>query len=147
VRSVSRSTVTVRSAGALKIIEMATRTRLYTFTNRVRCFVCDVRGGHSCIDLVVGFLRIGFGEAVNWIAERFTVPNVKVGRPVGSRAKEPQPYRVGSQGSELEVLVRSGMFGQLSPAERSILIALVLWRDAETGLTQLSYASSGDMPA
>jgi hypothetical protein len=113
----------------------------YERKNRVRCFVCDMRGGHSCIDLVMGVLGISFSEAVNWIADRFPIPNVKPGRPAGSRAKEPQPYRVGSHGSDLEVLVRSGMFGQFSPAERSILIVLALFRDAETGLTQLSYAA------
>jgi hypothetical protein len=115
----------------------------YERTNRVRCFVCDVRGGHSCIDLVMGVLGFSFGDAVNWIAERFDVPSVKPGRPVGSRAKEPQRYRVGIHGSELEVLVRSGMFGQLSPAQRSILMVLDIFRDAETGLTQLSYAGIG----
>jgi hypothetical protein len=111
----------------------------YERRNRVRCFVCDMRGGHSCIDLVMGFLEIGFSEAVNWIAERFTVPNVKPGRPVGNHAAEIQPHRVGVHGSELEVLVRSGMFGALSAAERSILVVLAHYRDSETGLTRMSY--------
>src|SRR6267378_363468 len=87
---------------------------LYERRNRWRCFVCELRG--SNIDLVMGVLRIPFGDAVRWIAERFTVPNVKPGRPAGLRVREPQPYRIGVHGSELEVLVRSGMFGQLSAA-------------------------------
>jgi hypothetical protein len=109
--------------------------------NRVRCFVCDIRGGHSNIDLVMGMLGVSAGEAVRWIAERFAVPNVKPGRPVGKRDPQPVPYRVGVHGSEFEVLVRSGMFGRLPAPERSILIALAHFRDPDFGLAQLSYAA------
>lgn len=108
--------------------------------NRVRCFVCDMRGGHSNVDLVMGVLNLNVGDAVRWIAERFNVPNVKPGRPVGSHSGQVAPYRVGVLGSEFEVLVRSGMFGQLPAPERSILVALTLLRDPDSGLTQLSYA-------
>jgi hypothetical protein len=108
--------------------------------NRVRCFVCDMRGGHSNIDLVMGVLSVPFSEAVRWIAERFTVPNVKPGRPVGSHAAQATPYRVGVHASEFEILVRSGMFGQLPAPERSILVALAHLRDSDSGLTRLSYA-------
>src|ERR1700674_478704 len=95
----------------------------YVRGNRVRCFVCDMRGGHSCIDLVMGFLKCDCGEAVNWICERFPVPSTKPGRPKGARSKLPAPYRVGLSG-EFELLVRSGLWGQLTPAERSILPVL-----------------------
>jgi hypothetical protein len=67
------------------------------------------------------------------------VPNIKAGRPLGARKKEPAPYQVGFQGSPFEVLVRSGMFGELSAAERSILICLETLKDHESGLTRLSY--------
>jgi hypothetical protein len=107
--------------------------------NRVRCMVCDMRGGHSCIDLVAGVLGIGTGSAVRWIAERFLVPNVRVGRPLGTGTKNPAPYFVGFQASALEVLVRSGMFGELLAAERSILVALEMFKDPESGVTCLSY--------
>ena len=114
----------------------------YERNNRVRCFVCDMRGGNSNIDLVMGFLCIPFGDAVRWIAERFTVPNVKPGRPLGRRSGDSVlPYRVGVNGSEFEVLVRSGMFGQLSSAARSILIVLAIFRDPDSGLTRMSYAA------
>jgi hypothetical protein len=112
----------------------------YERKNRVRCFVCDMRGGHSNIDLVMGVLGIPFGEAVRWIAEHFAVPTAKRGRPVGSHPAQAIPHRVGVHGSEFEVLVRSGMFGQLSAPERSVLIALTLFQDSDTGLTLLSYA-------
>jgi hypothetical protein len=113
----------------------------YERGNRVRCFVCDMRGGHSCIDLVMGVLGLDLASAVRWIAERFAVPNAKIGRPAGRRTADAVPFRVGVDGSDLEVLVRSGIFGQLSPAERSILITLRLFRDTETGLTRLSYGA------
>lgn len=108
--------------------------------NRCRCFVCDMRGGHSNVDLVMGVLGVNVGDAVRWIAERFAVPNVKPGRPVGQRELQSAPYRVGVHGSEFEVLVRSGMFGKLPAPERSVLIALAHLRDPDSGLTQLSYA-------
>ena len=116
----------------------------YERGNRVRCFVCDMRGGHSNIDLVMGVLRISFGEAVRWIAERFAVPNIKLGRPLGHRSGNAVlPYRVGVNGSEFEVLVRSGMFGQFSPADRSILVTLANFRDPDSRLTRMSYAAIG----
>lgn len=62
---------------------------LYERRNRWRCFACELRG--SNIDLVIGVQGIAFGEAVRWVAEGFTVPNVKAGRPVGQRAREQQP--------------------------------------------------------
>jgi hypothetical protein len=107
--------------------------------NRARCFVCDMRGGHSNIDLVKHVLGVHFGDAVRWIAERFTVPNTKIGRPLGSTSNAVEPYRVGVHGSEFEVLIRSGLFGQLSSPQRSILITLAIFRDSDTGLTLLSY--------
>ncbi len=107
--------------------------------NRCRCFVCDMKGGHSNIDLVMGVLEIEIGDAVRWIAERFPVPNVKAGRPVGNGSAFPMPYRVGVHGSEWEVIVRSGMWGAMTPAERSILVTLDHFRDSESGLTRLSY--------
>jgi hypothetical protein len=113
--------------------------RFYERGNRVRCFVCDIKGGHSCVDLVMGVLGIDVGSAVRWIAERFTVPNIKPGAPLGRRTKVPAPYRVGLPGCELEVLVRSGMFGQLKPAERCILVTLSNFKDPDTGITCLSY--------
>jgi hypothetical protein len=109
--------------------------------NRVRCFVCDMRGGHSNVDLVMGVLGVTVGEAVRWIAERFTVPNVKPGRPLGKREVQAVPYRVGVQGSEFELLVRSGMFGKLPAPERTILVALAHFRDPDSGLSQLSYTA------
>jgi hypothetical protein len=107
--------------------------------NRVRCFVCDMRGGHSCVDLVMGVLGIELSVAIRWVAERWTVPNVRPGRPLGRGAKEPAPYQVGFSG--LEVVVRSGMFGELSATESRILVVLEMFKDQDSGATRLSYAA------
>lgn len=107
--------------------------------NRVRCFVCDMRGGHSCVDLVMEVLGIELSPAIRWIAERWTVPSVKPGRPLGRGAKEPAPYQVGFSG--LEVVVRSGMFGELSATESRILVVLEMFKDRDSGATRLSYAA------
>jgi hypothetical protein len=107
--------------------------------NRVRCMVCDMRGGHSCVDLVAGVLGIETGAAVRWIAERFPVPNVRRGRPAGAKANRIVPYLAGLAGNVFELLVRSGMFGELSAAERSILIALETLKDHDSGTTRISY--------
>jgi hypothetical protein len=96
-------------------------------------------GGHSNIDLVMGVLGCNFGSAVIWIAERFPVPNVKVGRPAGKRLSSALPYRTGVLGSEWEVIVKSGMWGALTAAERSILLTLYAFQDVDSGLTRLSY--------
>src|SRR5436190_1007165 len=81
--------------------------------NCCKCFVCDVKGSHTNIDLVMHVLGCELGAAVQWIAERFPVPSVKVGRPAGSALVAPMPYRVGVHGSEWEVIVRSGMWGAM----------------------------------
>ena len=107
--------------------------------NRCRCFVCDMRGGHSNVDLVMHVLGFDLGSAVQWIAEHFSVPNVKVGRPAGKALASPAPYRVGVHGSEWEVIVRSGIWGAMTAAERSILVVLDYFKDPETALTRLSY--------
>jgi len=39
----------------------------------------------------------------------------------------------------MEVLVRSGVYGQLDPGTQAVLITLFHFRDPDTGLTQLSY--------
>jgi len=113
--------------------------RFHEKRNRCMCFVCDVIGGHSNIDLVMGVLDCDFSTAVLWVAERFPVPNVKVGHPAGKTLPSALPYRAGVLGSEWEVVVRSGMWGVLTAAERSILLTLYSWQDADTGFTRLSY--------
>lgn len=113
--------------------------RFFEKRNRCRCFVCDMKGGHSNVDLVLHVLGVDLGSAVQWIAERFPVPNTKIGRPVGNAPAHPMPYRAGVHGSEWEVIVRSGMWGAMTAAERSILVTLDQFKDPDSGVTKLSY--------
>jgi len=107
--------------------------------NIARCFVCDQIGGFSNIDLVMGVLNCDFSSAVSWICERFLVPSARRGRPIGQRSSWSQYYRVGVSGSELELLVRSGLWGQLSPSQRAILPVLLAFRNPDTAVTTISY--------
>jgi hypothetical protein len=86
----------------------------------------------------MGVLGLDLASAVRWVAERFAVPTVKVGRPEGSTA-EPKPYRTGTSGSEWEVIVRSGAWGLMTTAERSVLVVLDAFKDSQSGVAVLSY--------
>lgn len=107
--------------------------------NRARCFVCDQIGGFSNIDLVMGVLRRDFPSAVDWICERFPVPSVERGSPLGRRSSWLQHYRVGVSGSELEFVIRSGLWAEFSPTQRAVLPVLCAFRDSDTGCTAISY--------
>ncbi len=107
--------------------------------NRVRCFVCDQLGGHSNIDLLMGVLACDFASAVAWICDHFLVPQAKRGSPIGPRSRWLPNWRVGTTGSEFELLVRSGFWSELTPTQRAILPVLAAFRDTETGLTTISY--------
>jgi len=51
------SVTVAQNAGGQKITHMEITEpslHFYERRNRVRCFVCDMRGGHSSIDLVMG---------------------------------------------------------------------------------------------
>jgi hypothetical protein len=114
--------------------------RFHVRKNRARCFVCDQFGGFSNIDLVMRVRNCDLHSALEFISLRFPVPNIRPGRPIGSRSK-PKPFRVGATGSDLEVVVRSGLFGKLSPTARSILCVLFYFRDPETEDTRMSYGA------
>jgi len=97
-----------------------------------------MKHGHSNLDLVIAIKHCDCATAARWIAERFAVPRAKVGRPRGSRATHVPSLRAGLNG-EMEVLVRSGVYGQLDPGPQAVLVTLFHFRDPDTGLTQLSY--------
>ena len=113
--------------------------RFHCRKNRARCFVCDQIGGFSTIDLVMGVLGCDYPSAVMWICERFPVPSAKRGSPIGPRSRWRPNYRVGVSGSELEVLVRSGLWAQLTPSQQKVLPVLLAFRDEETRLIDISY--------
>ncbi len=106
--------------------------------NRARCWVCDQVGAMSTIDLVMGVLGCDFTSAVAWICERFAVPSAKRGSPIGPRSSWRPSYRVGTSGSELEILVRSGLWAQLTPTQQKILPVLLVCPD--TQIIEISYS-------
>jgi len=86
--------------------------------NTVKCFGCGL-GPFGPVDLVMSVLGLANpGEAARWIAERFQVPQHAAGRHLVN-----PPRRICQYGSETEigVLVRSGLWAQLSRAAHSLV--------------------------
>ena len=113
--------------------------RFHCRKNRARCFVCDQTGGFSTVDLVMGVLGCDFPLAVGWICERFPVPSANRGSPIGPRSRWRPNYRVGTSGTELELLVLSGLWALLTATQQKIVPVLRAFRDEETGWAQISY--------
>lgn len=107
--------------------------------NRWCCFVCDLKGAASNIDLVMGVLACDFRSAVNWITERWPVPSAVKGKHVKVRRGWNPAYRVEVNGNRIEWLVRSCFWAELTPEQRSILVVLDAFTDRETGLATISY--------
>jgi hypothetical protein len=106
--------------------------------NKGRCFVCDPHVW-STIDLVMLYLGCDLREAVSWITDRFPVPLL----PKGSHTKKRETwfprFHSGVAENVVTTLVRSGIWSDLSHAERSILPALVTFTDRDTGFAPISY--------
>ncbi len=103
-----------------------------------RCWVCD-QHAWSNLDLVMMFLSCDFRSAVVWVCEHFPVPQAEGGKHLVHRNGGHPRYRVGTSGSVFEWLVRAGLWGWLSSAQRSVLVALHAFTDVETGLAKVSY--------
>src|ERR1035438_8556935 len=84
--------------------------------NTVKCFGCDSKP-MGPINFVMDVLELAAADAALWIAARFSVPTILPGKRLG----EPDRWRdrVGHE-RELELLVRSGLFGVLSEPARLI---------------------------
>jgi hypothetical protein len=84
--------------------------------NTVKCFGCDSKPTGP-IDLVMDVQQIAAADAALWIAQHFDVPMI----PAGKRLEEAARLRT-RFGHErgLELLIRSGLWGTLSEASRSI---------------------------
>jgi hypothetical protein len=106
--------------------------------NRAKCFVCDPKP-LSPIDLVMSVRNVNLKEAVRWIAARWNIPPAPPGRHINHQQRWPEHVRVGTCGSPLELLVRSGVWASLTPAQRSIIPVLLIFTDLETGKATISY--------
>jgi hypothetical protein len=102
--------------------------------NTVKCFGCDFLP-IGPIDLVMDVLELGVGDAALWIAGHFKVPTL----PAGKRLAEPDRWR-GRVGYErgLGLLVRSGLWGRMSEAARSIAPVLLEMSEKKESLDQES---------
>ncbi len=92
-----------------------------TTNNTVKCFGCGL-GPIGPIDLVMDVQQLSAADSALWIAARFEVPTI----PAGKRLEEPQRWRDRfgyDQG--LGLLVKSGLWGTLSDAARSIAPVLM----------------------
>jgi hypothetical protein len=112
-----------------------------TTNNTVKCFGCDFRP-IGPIDLVMDVRAVSAVEAALWIAGKFSVPMI----PAGKRLEGPDHRRDRfgyDQG--LGLLVKSGLWGTLSEAARSVAPVLLEMSekneptDQESSI-QLSYA-------
>jgi hypothetical protein len=103
-----------------------------TSNNTVKCFGCNSKP-MGPIDFVMDVLRLAAADAALWIAARFKVPTI----PPGMRLEEPDRWR-GRFGFErgLELLVRSGLYGELSEPARSIATALLALCDKQDPMKQ-----------
>ncbi len=103
-----------------------------------RCWVCDEHAW-SNLDLVMMVHGCDFPAAVAWVCERFPVPAAKPGKHIAERRQWNPTYRVGTNGSPFEWLVRAGLWAELPASHCSILVVLNAFTDAETGQAVISY--------
>jgi hypothetical protein len=106
--------------------------------NIAKCFVCDTRA-LSPIDLVMSVLAVDLRRAVQWITSHFKVPPARKGRHIQHQERWSEVFRVGTSGTALEMLVRSGIWASLSPAQRSIIPVLETFADPQTHKVTISY--------
>jgi len=109
-----------------------------TKKNIGRCFVCDDHAW-SNVDLVQNVFDCSTREAIEWIAARYSVPQIPKGRHLSNRQQWRGSFRVGVSGFSLEAVVRSGYWASLTPSEKSILVVFCTFADPSTGATRISY--------
>lgn len=106
--------------------------------NFAMCFVCDHRS-LSTIDLVMSVLGLNLLAAVQWITARFDVPHTSKGKHTHHAERWPERFRVGSNDSLEQTLIRSGIWASLTPAQRSIIPVLVTYAEPSTNVVTISY--------
>jgi hypothetical protein len=102
------------------------------------CFVCD-QHTWSTIDLVMLHLDCDLRTAVSWITERFPVPAIRPGSHIKKREAWFPRFHSGVNENIVTMLVRSGIWSELTHAERSILPPLVTFASRDTGIAEISY--------
>lgn len=92
-----------------------------TRKNCAICFRCDSRAMTN-IDFVMAVRSCDFRGALRWFRQEYgRLPTLR-GRPAG--VVRDKPFRVGASGSDLEGLVRSGVFRSLSSKALRVLFVI-----------------------
>jgi hypothetical protein len=107
-------------------------------TNRGMCFVCD-QHTWSTIDLVMLYRECDLRTAISWITTRFPVPPLPPGSHIKNREAWFPHFHSGVDENVMTMLVRSGIWSELTHAERSILPTLVTFVQRDTGIAEISY--------
>ncbi len=107
-------------------------------TNRGMCFVCD-QHTWSTIDLVMLYLDCELPAAISWIVRRFPVPSLSPGTHVKKREGWNPNYYRGVDEDAITTLVHSGVWAQLTHAERSVLPVLQTFVQRDSGVIEISY--------
>src|SRR6185437_16403514 len=112
--------------------------RFHKDRNTGRCFICDPHTW-STIDLVMLVRGCELRDAASWIATKFPVPSLQKGSHVKKREAWHPRFRASDTDTVVGQLVRSGLWSDLTHAERSILPTLETFADRDTGLIEISY--------
>jgi hypothetical protein len=97
--------------------------------NTIKCVGCGI-GPLGAIDLVMVILGLrSAGEAARWIAGRFQVPDLPPGRHL-VRREHRTPYGFES---DMGLLIRSGLWPQLSPTARHLVPVLLEFAEQDSG--------------
>jgi hypothetical protein len=107
-------------------------------TNRGKCFVCDPHTW-STIDLVMIYRGCELRDAVSWITDRFPVPPLPPGSQIKKREAWSPRFHSGVDENVITTLVRSGIWAELTHAQRSIMPLFVTFADRDSHITEISY--------
>ncbi len=91
--------------------------------NRLKCFVCG-RPAIGVIDLVMDARDMDFVSAIVWIESRFDIPWMPVRKPDRGERRYLDAIT-----HPIDYLVRSHIFGQLSPPAQSVATTVVAFGD------------------
>src|SRR5262249_50747647 len=94
---------------------------LHARRNIARCFVCDPKA-LSPIDLVMTVLEVDFRSALNWISDRYAIPNAPKGKRIGNQERWPDRFHIRPGLSLQQELVRCGVWAEFCPTHKIPLV-------------------------
>src|ERR1039458_7752046 len=93
---------------------------ILTSSNKIKCFVCNFRP-KGPVDFVMDVLEISSpADAALWIAARFAVPMIAAHKHLAGSARRGERVQSG-----LALMIRSGLWAELSPAAQAIAPVLL----------------------